>query len=160
MSGKIIKFFTKSDGGVYAKLLEGGIVRKHEKEKDRLRVSGNKDHAIDLSLVKDAQAEGASSLEILETGLQGEKRLFRISLDDLMAYGRKITLCGRERLRISLARFELVFGPEEPWRLADRDEMLKASLREKEVQAIRFEQGTLFSDQEKSYWKNRMGYET
>ncbi len=98
MSGQILKFFTKHDGGVYAKLLEGGIVRKHEKQKDRLRVSGNKDHAIDLSLVKDAQAEEASSLEILETGLQGEKRLFRISLDDLLTYGRKITLCGRERL--------------------------------------------------------------
>ena len=160
MSGQILKFFTKHDGGVYAKLLEGGIVRKHEKQKDRLRVSGNKDHAIDLSLVKDAQAEEASSLEILETGLQGEKRLFRISLDDLLTYGRKITLCGRERLRISLARFELVFGPEEAWRLEDRAELLRASLRESQVREIRSEQQTLFSDTEKTYWKNRMGYET
>ena len=160
MSGQILKFFTKHDGGVYAKLLEGGIVRKHEKQKDRLRVSGNKDHAIDLSLVKDAQAEEASSLEILETGLQGEKRLFRISLDDLLTYGRKITLCGRERLRISLARFELVFGPEEAWRVEDRAEILRAETRRDEVQEIRAEQGLLFSDQEKSYWKNRMGYET
>lgn len=160
MSGQILKFFTKHDGGVYAKLLEGGIVRKHEKQKDRLRVSGNKDHAIDLSLVKDAQAEEASSLEILETGLQGEKRLFRISLDDLLTYGRKITLCGRERLRISLARFELVFGPDEPWRLEDRAEILRAETRRDEVKEIRAEQGLLFSDQEKSYWKNRMGYET
>lgn len=160
MSGQILKFFTKHDGGVYAKLLEGGIVRKHEKQKDRLRVSGNKDHAIDLSLVKDAQAEEASSLEILETGLQGEKRLFRISLDDLLTYGRKITLCGRERLRISLARFELVFGPEEAWRVEDRAEILRAETRRDEVKEIRAKQGLLFSDQEKSYWKNRMGYET
>ena len=160
MSGKIIKLFTKADGGVYAKLLEGGIVRKHEKQKDRLRVSGNKDHAIDLSLVKDAQAEEASSLEILETGLQGEKRLFRISLDDLLTYGRKITLCGRERLRISLARFELVFGPEEAWRLEARAEILRASLREKQVQEIRHEQGTLFSDEEKSFWRTRLQHET
>lgn len=159
MSGKIIKLFTKADGGVYAKLLEGGIVRKHEKQKDRLRVSGNKDHAIDLSLVKDAQAEEASSLEILETGLQGEKRLFRISLDDLLTYGRKITLCGRERLRISLARFELVFGPEEAWRLEARAEILRASLREKQVQEIRHEQGTLFSDEEKSFWRTRLQHE-
>ena len=156
MSARIIKFFTKSDGGVYAKLLEGGILRKHEKQRDRLRASGNKDHAIDVALIKDAQAEGASALEILETGLEGEKRLFRISIDDLLTYGRKIFLCGRERLRISLARFELVFGPDEPWRLEDRAEILRAETRRDEVA----EQGLLFSDQEKSYWKNRMGYET
>ena len=160
MSGNIIKLFTKADGGVYAKLLEGGVVRKHEKQKDRLRVSGSKDHAIDLSLVKDAQAEGASTLEILETGLQGEKRLFRISLDDLMTYGRKIFLCGRERIRISLARFELVFGPEEAWRLEARAELLRAEIRREEVKEIRHEQCLLFSDTEKTYWKNRMGYET
>lgn len=159
MSGQILKFFTKHNGGVYAKLLEGGIVRKHEKQKDRLRVSGNKDHAIDVSLIKDAQAEGASTLEILETGLQGEKRLFRISLDDLMTYGRKIFLCGRERIRISLARFELVFGPEEAWRLEDRAEILRASIRGKEVSKIRHEQGTLFSDEEKSFWRTRLRHE-
>ena len=160
MSGKIIKLFTKADGGVYAKLLEGGIVRKHEKQKDRLRVSGNKDHAIDVSLIKDAQAEGASTLEILETGLQGEKRLFRISLDDLTTYGRKIFLCGRERIRISLARFKLVFGPEEAWRLEDRAELLRVSFREKEVSKIRHEQGTLFSTEEKGYWQTRLQHET
>jgi len=159
MSDQKLKFFTKNDGGVYAKLLEGGILRKYEKQWDRLRVSGNKDHAIELYLVRDAQVEGASTLEILETGLQGEKRLFRISLDDLLTYRRKITLCGDERLRISLARFELVFGPDEQWRFEDLAEIRRAETRRDEVKEIRAEQGLLFSDEEKSFWKNRMRFE-
>lgn len=160
MARNVLKFYTTKNGGIYAKLFEGGIFRKYEKEKDRLRISGNQDHAFDIDLIEEAREEGASVFEILETGTNGEKRLSRISLDDLLTYGRKITLCGRERLRINLARFELVFGPEEPWRAAARAEMLQAESRRKEVAEIRREQGFLFSDREKDYWRTRMEHET
>ena len=43
--------------------------------------------------------------------------------------------------------------------LSDRAEIHRAETRRDEVKEIRAEQGLLFSDQEKTYWKNRMGYE-
>lgn len=160
MARNVLKFYTTKSGSVYAKLFEGGIFRKYEKQRDRLHFTGDKDHALDIDLVEEARKEGASVFEILETGMDGEKRLFRISMDDLQTYGRKITLCGRDRLRINLARFDLILGPEEVWRAEDRAELLQAETRQGEVKEIRHEQGMLFSDQEKDYWQTRLVHET
>ena len=151
--------FFNNKGKPFASL-EGNVLHKSEHQKDRLKISGGTSYAIDADLLEEAINEGAEVLEISEKAIPSGKRIFRIPLRDIYRYGRKVTLAGISRWTVPLPACELVSGLEEPWRLADRDELLKASLREKQVQEIRAVQGMLFSDEEKTYWKNRMGYET
>lgn len=154
-----MRCFHNENGRVYASL-EGNVLRKSEREKDRLRVSGGTSYAIDVGLLEKAISEGAETLEITEKGISGEVRVFRIPLEDVRRYGKRLTLAGVSRWTVPLPCCELVRGPEEEWRLTARAELLKAESRREEVQGIRLEQQMLFSDAEKSFWKNRMGYET
>ena len=102
---------------------------------------------------------GGKTLEITERGIAGEVRVFRIPLEDVRRYGKRLTLAGISRWTVPLAACQLLFGPEEAWRLEARAELLKAESRREEVAVIRAEQGLLFSDQEKDYWRTRMRFE-
>ncbi len=150
--------FFNDKGKAFASL-EGNILHKSEHQNDRLRVTGGTSYAIDADLLEEAINEGAEVLEISEKAIPSGKRVFRIPLRDIYRYGRKVTLAGVSRWTVPLPACELVSGLEEAWRLEARAELLKAESRREEVAALRAEQGMLFSDEEKSYWKNRLRFE-
>ena len=150
--------FFNDRGRAYASL-EGNVLHKSEHQKDRLKISGGTSYAIDADLLEEAINEGAEVLEISEKAIPAGKRIFRIPLRDIYRYGRKVTLAGVSRWTVPLPACELVSGLEEAWRLEARAEILRASIREKEVSKIRHEQGTLFSDEEKSFWRTRLQHE-
>jgi hypothetical protein len=154
-----MKTFHNSKGVVFARLDDDGTLRKNEKQKDRLRVTGGRSHALDAALLDEVLQAGGKILELTEKGISGEIRVFRILLEDIRKHGKRLTLAGVSRLTVPLAACHLVQGPEEEWRLTARAEILRAETRRDEVQEIRAEQGMLFSD-EKSPWKNRVRYET
>ena len=155
-----MRCFYNAKGIVFARLDDDGTLHKNEKQKDRLRVTGGRSHALDADLLDEVIQAGGRLLEIKEKGISGETRIFRIPLEDIRRYGKRLTLAGISRLTVPLAACHLVQGPEEEWRAVERAELLKAESRREEVQEIRAVQGMLFSDEEKTYWKNRMGYET
>ncbi len=155
-----MKTFHNQKGTVFARLDDDGVLRKSERQRDRLRVTGGRSHALDADLLDEAIQAGGKTLEITERGISGEIRIFRISLEDVRRYGKRLTLAGISRWTVPLAACELVQGPEEEWRLTARNEILQAETRRDEVKEIRAVQGLLFSDAENFFWKNRMGYET
>ena len=154
-----MRCFYNAKGIVFARLDDDGTLHKNEKQKDRLRVAGGRSHALDADLLDEVIQAGGKTLEITEKGISGEIRIFRISLEDVRRYGKRLTLAGISRWTVPLQCCELVRGPEEEWRLTARAELLKAESRREEVAALRAEQGMLFSDEEKSYWKNRLRFE-
>lgn len=155
-----MRCFHNENGRVFARLDDDGTLHKNEKQRDRLRVTGGRSHAIDEGLLDEVLQAGGRLLEIKEKGLSGEVRVFQIPLEDVRRYGKRLTLAGISRWTVPLSCCELVQGPEEEWRLTARAELLKAEARRDDVKEIRAVQGMLFSDEEKTYWKNRMGYET
>ena len=154
-----MKSFHNERGIVFARLDDDGVLHKSERQKDRLRVTGGRSHALDADLLDEAIQAGGKTLEITERGISGEIRVFRIPLEEIRRYGKRLTLAGVSRWTVPLPACELVSGPEEAWRLEARAELLKAESRREEVAALRAEQGMLFSDEEKSYWKNRLRFE-
>ena len=154
-----MKTFFNAKGIIFARLDDDGILHKSERQKDRLRVTGGRSHAIDEGLLDEVLQAGGKTLEITEKGISGEVRVFRIPLEDVRRYGKRLTLAGISRWTVPLPCCELVQGPEEEWRLTARNEMLQAEIRRDEVQEIRAVQGMLFSDEEKTYWKNRLRFE-
>lgn len=154
-----MRCFRNSKGKVFARLGDDGVLHKSEHQKDRLRVTGGRSHALDEDLLDEVIQSGGKTLEITERGIAGEVRVFRIPLEDVRRYGKRLTLAGISRWTVPLAACQLLFGPEEAWRLEARAELLKAESRREEVAVIRAEQGLLFSDQEKDYWRTRMRFE-
>ena len=154
-----MKTFFNAKGIIFARLDDDGILHKSERQKDRLRVTGGRSHAIDEGLLDEVLQAGGKTLEITEKGISGEVRVFRIPLEEIRRYGKRLTLAGISRWTVPLPCCELVQGPEEEWRLTARNEMLQAEIRRDEVQEIRAVQGMLFSDEEKTYWKNRLRFE-
>lgn len=155
-----MKSFHNERGIVFARLDDDGVLHKSERQKDRLRVTGGRSHALDADLLDEAIQAGGKTLEITERGISGEIRVFRIPLEEIRRYGKRLTLAGVSRWTVPLPCCELVQGPEEEWRLTARAELLKAESRREEVAALRAEQGFLFSDEEKDYWRTRLQYET
>ncbi|NCC62336.1 MAG: hypothetical protein EOM12_15660 [Verrucomicrobiae bacterium] len=146
-------------GNVYACLEENGVFQKNEHEKDRLRITGGKCHAIDEDVLNEAIQAGGNILQITEKTASGERRVFQIPLTDIPKHGKRVTLAGISRWTVPLAACQLLSGPEEEWRLIDRAELLRAEIRNNQVQEIRHEQGLLFSDEEKVFWRTRMRFE-
>lgn len=153
------KVFHNTSGKVFA-VLEGTTLKKSEHQKDRLKVTGGRSHAVDADLLEEAIEAGAEFLEVSEKAIPAGKRIFRIPLRDIYRHGRRLNLAGVIRWTVPLAACELISGSEEEWRLADRQTLLEAEKRRSEVEEIRAEQLTLFSDEEKSYWKTRFRWET
>jgi len=154
-----MKTFHNSKGVVFARLDDDRTLRKNEKQKDRLRVTGGRSHAMDETLLDEVLQAGGKILEITEKGISGETRVFRTTLEDVRKHGKRLTLAGVSRWTVPLPCCELIRGPEEEWRLTARAELLRAEIRREEVAEIRHEQQMLFSDAEKSFWKNRMRFE-
>ena len=154
-----MKSFHNERGIVFARLDDDGVLRKSERQRDRLRVTGGRSHALDADLLDEVIQVGGKTLEITEKGISGEIRIFRIPLEDVRRYGKRLTLAGISRWTVPLPCCELVRGPEEEWRLTARAELTKAESRREEVAAIRGEQGFLFSDEEKDYWQTRLVHE-
>ena len=155
-----MKSFHNERGIVFARLDDDGVLHKSERQKDRLRVTGGRSHALDADLLDEAIQSGGKTLEITERGILGEIRVFRIPLEEIRRYGKRLTLAGISRWTVPLAACELVRGEEEEWRLTARAEILRAETRRDEVQEIRAVQKMLFSDEEKSYWRTRLVHET
>ena len=156
----MMRCFYNAKGIVFARLDDDGVLHKSERQKDRLRVTGGRSHALDADLLDEVIQAGGKTLEITEKGFAGEVRVFRIPLEDIRRYGKRLTLAGVSRWTVPLPCCELVRGPEEEWRLTARNEMLQAETRRDEVQEIRAVQGMLFSDEEKTYWRTRLQHET
>ena len=146
-------------GNLYASLEENGVLQKNEHEKDRLRITGCKCHAIDETVLNEAIQAGGSVLEITEKTASGERRVFQIPLTDIPKHGKRVTLAGISRWTVPLAACQLLSGPEEEWRVVDRAELLRAENRREEVNEIRHEQCLMFPDEEKTFWKTRMRFE-
>ena len=114
-----------ANGRTYAQIGDDGVLRKSEKQCDRLRVTGCREHALDEALLQEALSLGVTRLELKERGDDGVVRMWRIDLADLLLHGKKRTLRGIERRTIPLVRCDLVYGSPEPWYAAEKAAMKK-----------------------------------
>ena len=137
--GAEMKSLHNANGKIYAQIDDDGVLRKCEKQCDRLRISGGREHALDETLLQEALRLGVKRLEIRERGNDGGSRLWKIALDDLLRYGKRRRLAGVERRTIPLLHCELVSGEPEEWYTAARSKYEKR--RVKEVLGV---QGMLF----------------
>ena len=87
--------------------LHGGALVKHEHSKDRLRVLGEKGHAIDEQMYQEALSLGARELFINE---DSRRLVWRADIADLPRDVR--TIAGVRRRCFNLCFFELVEGIE------------------------------------------------
>ena len=124
-----------ANGRIYAQIGDDHVLRKSEKQRDRLRITGNREHAIDEALLQECLRLRVERLEIKERGDDGVVRLWRIDLADLLRYGKKKTLRGVERRTIPLVRCDLVYGAPEPWYTAERAAMKKEQATPKKPQS-------------------------
>ena len=124
-----------ANGRIYAQIGDDGVLRKSEKQCDRLRITGNREHAIDEALLQECLRLRVERLEIKERGDDGVVRMWRIDLADLLLYGKKRTLRGIERRTIPLVRCDLVYGAPEPWYAAERAALKKEERKPKEPQS-------------------------
>lgn len=155
LGAQAMKKFTSGQGAVFAKIV-GDTLLKYEKERDRLRACGGRAHGIDERLLDEALSAGVKFLEIREQASDGETRVFRIPLDSIKECGRRLVIAGRTRWSVPLSACELASGQAEAWWEEERRARMAADKRRQEVEAIREEQLTLFSDQEKDYWKTKL----
>ncbi len=88
--------------------LHGGALVKHEHSKDRLRVLGEKGHAIDEQMYQEALSLGARELFINE---DSRRLVWRADIADLPRDVR--TIAGVRRRCFDLRNFDLVEGVED-----------------------------------------------
>lgn len=124
-----------ANGRIYAQIGDDGTLRKSEKQRDRLRATGCREHAIDEALLQEALSLGVTRLELKERGDDGVVRLWRIALKDLLRYGKRRILRGIERRTIPLVRCDIIRGAPEPWYLAERAAMQKEERKPKKPEA-------------------------
>jgi len=123
-----------ANGRIYAQIGDDGVLRKSEKQRDRLRITGGREHALDEALLQEALSLGVTRLELKERGDDGVVRLWRIALKDLLRYGKRRILRGIERRTIPLVRCDLVYGSPEPWYTAEKAAMKKEQATPKKPQ--------------------------
>lgn len=87
--------------------LHGNALVKHERSKDRLRVLGDKGHAVDESMIQEAISLGAKEIFINE---DSRRLVWRAKLADIRPDVR--TIAGVRRRCFNLCFFELVEGIE------------------------------------------------
>ena len=116
--------FFNHEGKCFASLC-GDILRKSEREEDRLRMTGGRAYAIDVYVLRKAYSQGAKFLEIHEKTVNNAKRVFKIPISDIYCFGQEINIKGIERWTIPLEACELKQGPDEPWRVEARKALLK-----------------------------------
>lgn len=151
------KNFHNANGRIYAQIADG-ILRKSEKERDRLRIFGGRSHAIDEDLFDECCRLGVSELRIREKTDDGVFRVWKISLDDVRQYGKIRTLRGIERRTIPLVCCKLVSGPAEPWYAAERAALLEEA--KPKAKEDLHEQSMLFPVEKRSAWQQRMKFDS
>ncbi len=137
MKKELVKSFFNSNGKIFANLTKDGILTKTEYEKDRLRIFGNRAHAIDTSLFDEVLSSGGKVLHLKEKSLTGKSRLWSISLKTLeRAPHRRIR--GLERIIIELEKCTLVSGQPELWYLEKRKKLEERLVAPKSEQMVLF----------------------
>ena len=95
----------------------GDVLKKSERESDRLRITGGRAYAIDADVLSKAQSQGANFLEIHEKTVSNDKRVFKIPINDINCFGERIRIKGIERWTIPLEACSLLEGEDESWRI-------------------------------------------
>lgn len=137
MKNEIIKSFFNSSGKVFATLTNDGILVKSEHEKDRLRIYGNRAHAIDSDVVQEALRLQGRTLLIREKTTDGKVRKWSVPLKNLEKAPRR-QLRGVERIVIELGKCELVSGQPESWYLSERNKSKERLVAPKSEQMVLF----------------------
>lgn len=137
MKKEIIKSFFNSNGKIFANLTNDGILIKSEHEKDRLRIYGNRAHAIDADVVHEALRLQGRTLLIREKTTDGKVRKWSVPLKNLeRAPHRQIR--GVERVIIELGKCTLVSGQPELWYLEEREKLKERLVAPKSEQMVLF----------------------
>lgn len=151
------KIFYNANGQVFAKIGTDGVLRKSEKERDRLRIFGGKSHAMDEELFQECLSLGVLKLEIREKTDNGASRVWSIPITDVEKYGKEVTLRGVPRRTIPLTYCELLSGPAESWYLAERNARIEETSSQKKQRIV---QERLFPKDESHSWQSRWRFES
>ena len=108
----ILRQWTGNHGRIVLTLHAGGLLVKSEKSCDRLHVTGDRGHGIDVSMIAEAIEAGAKTLEIRE---DAETLVWRAEIAPLLAKSRVMTLAGVKRWALYLEHFDLVKGDAPDW---------------------------------------------
>lgn len=112
------RIFYNDKGTPYGFVYDDSFL-KFEQKKDRLRIFGNRAHAIDLELFEELVGAGVRVLVIDER--DGDTfRIWRTSIQKLSTAPRR-KLAGVRRLIIELGKCELLDGQPESWYTARKE---------------------------------------
>ncbi len=137
MKSVIIKSFFNLGGKIFANLTNDGTLIKSEHEKDRLRIYGNRAHAIDADVVQEALRLQGRTLLIREKTTDGKVRKWSVSLKNLEKAPRR-QIRGVERIIIELGKCTLVNGQPELWYLEEREKLKERLVAPKSEQMVLF----------------------
>lgn len=112
------RMFYNDKGTPYGFVYDDSFL-KFEQKKDRLRIFGNRAHAIDLELFEELVGLGVR-IVILDEKDGNIFRIWRTSIQKLQAAPRR-RLAGTRRIIIELSKCELLSGDPEPWYLARKE---------------------------------------
>ena len=122
-----VRSWTGNHGRVVLTLHSDGRLVKSEKSVDRLRVLGDRGHAIDCSMIAEALSLGAVTLEILE---DAGAFIWRAELAPLLGRSKVVVLAGVRRWAFLLTEFDLVKGVAPDWHLEAQERKKIAERRE------------------------------
>lgn len=106
------RIFYNDTGTPYGFVYDDSFL-KFEQKKDRLRIFGNKAHALDEELFQELAGMGVRIIIIDEK--DGDTfRIWRTSIQKLQAAPRR-RLAGTERIIVELGKCELLSGTPESW---------------------------------------------
>ncbi|WP_286934911.1 MULTISPECIES: hypothetical protein [Aminobacterium] len=111
------KKFYNDKGTPYGYVYDDSFL-KFEQKKDRLRIFGNRAHAVDEELFEELVGLGVRII-ILDERDNNVFRIWRTSIQKLQAAPRR-KLAGVKRIIIELSKCELLSGDPEPWYIARR----------------------------------------
>lgn len=109
------KIFYNDKGTPYGYIYDDSFL-KFEQKKDRLRIFGNKAHAVDLELFEELVGAGVRVF-ILDEKDGKVFRIWKTSIQKLEAAPRR-KLAGTKRIIIELGKCELLSGDPESWYIA------------------------------------------
>lgn len=143
-----LKHFFNQHGRIYSTLYAGGVLKKSERQCDRLHSLGNRAHAIDKDLIDESVRLGAKKLILTEAPNDGTtvKRKYEIPISEVIAGG-VLTMRGTHRYRIWLCRARLIQGTPEAWQVAERQQWLEKTMFNAVKDPARKEQRSLFDDE-------------
>ncbi len=111
------RIFYNDKGTPYGYVYDDSFL-KFEQKKDRLRIFGNRAHAIDEELFEELIRMGVRVI-VLDEKDDKVFRIWRISIQKLQAAPRR-KLAGVKRIIIELPKCELLDGQPEEWYVARR----------------------------------------